>query len=119
MLWLGLRRRLRRGGLYHGQVQRGAERVTPRETMDLRQRWTPSRGPLPPQRWGILPTEEFWSLAALTPISFVFWLAALFFYDWLVSFGLPWWQNGLGCMVFAAVWAGLMERWSRKFFNFK
>lgn len=84
--------------------------------MELRQQLTSSRGPLPPQRWGFLPTEQFWNLAALTPISFVFWIGAAFFYDWLVSFGWPWWQNALGCMVFAAAWAGLVERWSRKYF---
>lgn len=83
--------------------------------MDLRQQLVPSRGPLPPQRWGFLPTEQFWSLASFTPISFVFWLGAAFFYDWLVSLGWSWWQNGLGCVVFTAVWAGLVERWSRKY----
>lgn len=83
--------------------------------MDLRQQITPSRGPLPPQRWGFLPTEQFWSLASLTPISFIFWLGAVVFFDWLVSFGWMWWQNALGCMVFIAAWAGLVERWSRKY----
>lgn len=83
--------------------------------MDLRHRLTPSRGPLPPQRWGFLPTEQFWSLAALTPISFAFWIGAIIFYDWLVSFGWVWWQNGLGFLVFTATWAGLVERWSRKY----
>ncbi|MCY1060261.1 hypothetical protein [Nannocystis sp. SCPEA4] len=29
---------------------------------------------------------------------------------------MPWWQNGLGCLVFTAVWAGLVERWSRQYF---
>ncbi|MDC0669334.1 hypothetical protein [Nannocystis radixulma] len=90
--------------------------MTPRETVDLLQRLTPSRGPLPPQRWGFLPTEQFWRLAARTPIFFGLWFIAGFFYDWLCSFGLPWWQNGLGCLVFTAVWAGLVERWSRQYF---
>jgi membrane protein implicated in regulation of membrane protease activity len=78
------------------------------------QRLTPARGPLPPQRWGFLPTEQFWRLAALTPpISVVFWLGAFAICNGLLSIGLPWWQNGLGCLVFTALWAGLVERWSR------
>ncbi|WP_434422269.1 hypothetical protein [Nannocystis pusilla] len=63
-----------------------------------------------------MPTQPFWSLAALTPVSFAFWFPAVVFYDWLRTLGLPWWQNGLGCMVFMAVWAGLVERWSRRYF---
>jgi hypothetical protein len=89
--------------------------VTPRDTGDLLQRLTPSRGPLPPQRWGFLPTEQFWSLAALTPLSFVFWIVAFCFHDWIRSLGWVWWLNGLGCMVFVAVWAGFVERWSRRY----
>ena len=90
--------------------------MTPRGTVDLRQQITPAREPLPPQRWGVLPTEQFWSLASLTPISFIFWLGAVVFFDWLVSLGWMWWQNALGCMVFVAAWAGVVERWSRKYF---
>lgn len=85
--------------------------------MELLQRLTPARGPLPPQRWGFLPTEPFWRLAALTPpISVVFWLGAFAFCGGLVSLGLPWWQTGLGCLVFTVGWAGLVERWSREYF---
>ena len=84
--------------------------------MALRQQLAPSRGPLPPQRWGFLPTEQFWNLAQLTPITFAFWIPAFIFHDCLVYFaGLPWWQNGLACMAFAALWAGLVERWSRQY----
>lgn len=90
--------------------------MTSQEPVDLLQRLTPACEPLPPQRWGFLPTEQFWSLAALTPISAAFWFVALFFYDRLCSFGLPWWQNGLGFAVFTAVWAGFLERWSRRYF---
>ena len=90
--------------------------MTPRDTGDLLQRLTPARGPLPPQRWGFLPTGQFWRLAARTPILFGLWFVTGFFYDWLRSFGLPWWQNGLGCLVFTAIWAGLVERWSRQYF---
>lgn len=90
--------------------------MTLRETVDLRPRLAPSRGPLPPQRWGFLPTEQFWRHAALTPISFGFWFVAIAVYNWVRSFGWPWWQNGLGFMAFTAVWAGLVERWSRRYF---
>lgn len=89
--------------------------MSSRETVEL-QPQTPSRRPLPAQRWGFLPTRPFWNLAALTPVSFVVWFPAVFFYDWLRALGLPWWQNGLGCLVFMAVWAGLVERWSRRYF---
>ena len=90
--------------------------MSARETAELQQRLTPSRRPLPAQRWGFLPTRPFWNLAALTPVSFVFWFSAVVFYDWLRTLGLPWWQNGLGCLVFMVVWAGLVERWSRRYF---
>lgn len=79
------------------------------------QQIAPSPGPLPPQRWGFLPTEQFWDLASFTPISFIFWFGAAFFCDWVFPLGWPWWQNGLVFMVFTAVWAGLVERWSRKY----
>lgn len=94
----------------------GQEQVGSRETVELQQRLTSSRPPLPAQRWGFLPTRPFWNLAALTPVSFAFWFPAVVFYDWLRTLGLPWWQNGLGCMVVMAVWAGLVERWSRRYF---
>lgn len=84
--------------------------------MDPCRSMIPSREPLPPQRWGFLPTEPFWNLAALTPISFVFWVVAIVIYDGIASFGWAWWVNGLGFMVLAAVWAGLLERWSRRYF---
>lgn len=84
--------------------------------MALRQQLAPSRGPLPPQRWGFLPTEQFWNLAQFTPITFAFWIPAFIFHDCLVYFGgLPWWQDGLACMAFAALWAGMVERWSRQY----
>lgn len=89
--------------------------MTPRGTVDAQQQIAPSRGPLPAQRWGLLPTEQFWALASFTPISLIFWIGAAFFYEGLLSLGWAWWQNGLGCLVFTAVWAGLVERWSRKY----
>ena len=84
--------------------------------MELRQQLAPSRGSLPPQRWGFLPTEQFWNLAWFTPITFAFWIPGFIFYDCLVAYGgLLWWQNGLAAMAFAALWAGLVERWSRQY----
>lgn len=82
--------------------------------MELRQ-LAPSRGPLPPQRWGFLPTEQFWHLAWFTPIMLAFWIPAFIFHDCLVLLGWPWWQNGLACMAFAILWTGLVERWSRRY----
>jgi hypothetical protein len=81
--------------------------------MELRQQLAPSREPLPPQRWGFLPTEQFWHLAWFTPITFAFWIPAFIFHDCLVLLGGSWWQNGLACMAFAILWTGLVERWSR------
>jgi hypothetical protein len=89
--------------------------VTDRGALDLQQQLAPSREPLPPQRWGFLPTEQFWSFASFTPIALVFWLPAGFFYEWLVTLGWPWWQNGLAFMAVLTVWSGLVERGSRKY----
>ena len=35
--------------------------------------------PLPPQRWGFLPTLQFWALAFLTPVAFVYYLGVVIF----------------------------------------
>jgi hypothetical protein len=86
-----------------------------RGTMELRQQLAPSRGPLPPQRWGFLPTEQFWDLARFTPITLAFWIPGFIFHDWLVFLGWSWWQRALACMAFAILWAGLVERWSRRY----
>lgn len=83
--------------------------------LELQQQLAPSREPLPPQRWGFLPTEQFWNLASFTPIAVVFWLPVGFFYEWILTLGWPWWQNGLSVMVFATVWSGVVERGSRKY----
>jgi hypothetical protein len=88
--------------------------VTDRGALDLQQQLAPSRESLPPQRWGFLPTEQFWSLASFTPIVLVFWLPVGFFYEWLLTLGWPWWQNGLAVMLLATVWSGLVERGSRR-----
>jgi len=86
-----------------------------RGTMELRQQIAPSRGPLPPQRWGFLPTGQFWNLAWFTPITFAFWIPGFIVHDWLVFLGWSWWQRGLALMAFATLWAGLVERWSRNY----
>ncbi|MDC0721652.1 hypothetical protein [Nannocystis bainbridge] len=63
-----------------------------------------------------MPTEQFWNLARFTPITLTFWIPGFIFYDCLVYFGgLSWWQNGLAAMAFAALWAGLVERVSRRY----
>ncbi|PCC69877.1 hypothetical protein SAMN02745121_08187 [Nannocystis exedens] len=71
--------------------------------------------PLPPQRWGLLPTDQFWSHAALTPISLIFWAGAAVFFTFFDLFALVWWQQALAWMVFWWVWAGLVERFTRRF----
>ncbi|MFY0539814.1 hypothetical protein [Nannocystis pusilla] len=71
--------------------------------------------PLPPQRWGFLPTNRFWYHASLTPISLVFWAGAAVFFTFFDLFALVWWQQSLGWMVFWWVWAGLVERYTRRY----
>ncbi|MDC0717824.1 hypothetical protein [Nannocystis bainbridge] len=78
------------------------------------QRITPYR-PLPPQRWGFLATNQFWSRAWLTPISIVFWAGAAVFFSLFDLFALVWWQQALGFLAFYGVWGGLVERYSRKY----
>ncbi|WAS91084.1 hypothetical protein [Nannocystis punicea] len=62
-----------------------------------------------------MPTEQFWNLAGFTPITLAFWIPGFIFHDWLVFLGWSWWQRGLAVMAFAALWAGLVERWSRHY----
>ncbi|WP_434418840.1 hypothetical protein [Nannocystis pusilla] len=71
--------------------------------------------PLPPQRWGVLPTNRFWYHASLTPISLVFWAGAAVLFTCFDLFALVWWQQSLGWMVFWWVWGGLVERYTRKY----
>ncbi|MCY0989915.1 hypothetical protein OV203_22440 [Nannocystis sp. ILAH1] len=71
--------------------------------------------PLPPQRWGFLPTNRFWYHASLTPISLVFWAGAAVFFTGFDLFALVWWQQSLVWMVFWWVWGGLVERFTRRY----
>jgi hypothetical protein len=71
--------------------------------------------PLPPQRWGFLPTNEFWQHAAFTPISIIFWAGWAIVFGIFDLFALAWWQQALVWMVFWWVWAGLVERYTRSF----
>lgn len=71
--------------------------------------------PLPPQRWGFLPTNQFWHHAMLTPISLIFWAGAAVFFVFFDLFALVWWQQSLAWMVFWWVWAGLVERYVRRY----
>lgn len=78
---------------------------------------TPSYQPLPPQRWGFLATNQFWVHASLTPISIIFWAGAAVFFTCTDFFNvLVWWQQALGFLAFCAVWGGLVERYSRRYF---
>ncbi|WAS96485.1 hypothetical protein [Nannocystis punicea] len=72
--------------------------------------------PLPPQPWGFLATNQFWSRALLTPIAIIFWAGAAVFFTCTNFFALVWWQQALGLLAFFAVWGGLVERWSRRYF---
>ncbi|MBZ5713693.1 hypothetical protein [Nannocystis pusilla] len=76
---------------------------------------SPLDKPLPPQPWGFLATNNFWSRALLTPIAIIFWAGAAVFFTCSNFFALVWWQQALGLMVFFSVWGGLVERWSRKY----
>lgn len=78
------------------------------------QRIAPYR-PLPPQRWGFLPTNQFWAHAWLTPIAIIFWAGAAVFFTFFDLFALVWWQQSLGFLVFYGVWGGLVERYTRRY----
>ena len=54
--------------------------------------------------------------ALLTPIAIVFWVGAAVFLTCSNLFALVWWQQALGFLAFFAVWGGLVERWSRRYF---
>ena len=56
---------------------------------------------LPAQRWGFMPTDQFWQLAAFMPITFIC----------FNLFALVWWQQALGFSIFYAIWGGLVERY--------
>lgn len=71
--------------------------------------------PLPPQRWGFLPTNEFWHHAALTPISLIFWGGVAVFFSFFDFSALAWWQQSFAWMVVWWVWAGLVERFTRRY----
>lgn len=71
--------------------------------------------PLPPQRWGFLPTNQFWYHAMLTPVALIFWAGAAVFFTFFDLFALAWWQAALVWMVFWWVWAGLVERYARRY----
>ncbi|MBZ5709752.1 hypothetical protein [Nannocystis pusilla] len=64
---------------------------------------------------GFLPTSQFWHHAALTPISIVFWVGAAVVFTFFDFFALVWWQQSLVWMVFWWVWAGLVERYTRRY----
>lgn len=70
--------------------------------------------PLPPQRWGLLPTRQFWARAWLTPIALVYWLGYIGFFSLAESLQSNWWQTALGVCIFHALWGGLVERLCRR-----
>ncbi|WAS95366.1 hypothetical protein [Nannocystis punicea] len=61
-----------------------------------------------------MPTNQFWTLAFVTPISLVFWAGAAVFLLWVHSFAWVWWHKALAFLLFYAVYGGLVERWSRR-----
>lgn len=72
--------------------------------------------PLPPQRWGFLPTLQFWALAFLTPLAFVYYLGVVIFVGLVRHLGYAaWWQIALALLVFHEIWGGLLERVSRRY----
>jgi len=71
-------------------------------------------GPLSPQRWGFLPTSQFWVRAWLTPISLVYWAGYILFFTLADYIQLNWWQTALGVCAFHEIWGGLLERRYRR-----
>lgn len=74
----------------------------------------PYNQPLPPQRWGILPTNQFWAHAFLTTAGLALWGGLSVYVVLANAFGLSWWSAALGFMVFYSGWGGLLERWTRR-----
>jgi hypothetical protein len=81
----------------------------------------PLKAPLPPQRLGFLPTQEFWELAMYTP----FWPLCLVGYICLIEAlayllgvsGFTWWQHVLLAIALTEIWTGIVEFCCRRFFR--
>lgn len=75
-----------------------------------------ARKPLPPQRWGFLPTNEFWNRVARNPLALAVNGVGGIIYLWVLLFcwlPLTWWQQGIAAVIFFELWMGLFERWVR------
>jgi hypothetical protein len=84
----------------------------------------PLKAPLPPQRFGFLPTQEFWELAIYTPIFALSGMGFFFLVEAiadLVGIRFAWWHYALLAFTLSEVWSGIFElfcrralrRWSR------
>lgn len=87
----------------------------------------PLKAPLPPQRFGFLPTQEFWELAIYTPIFALSGMGYFFLVEAIAYLvGIPisrfaWWHHALLAFTLCEVWSGIFElfcrralrRWSR------
>ena len=63
--------------------------------------------PLPPQPWGWLATDHFWSRALLTPIALLFWGPIfLIIFPLTLHFDVVWWQSALGFYLYYQLWGG-------------
>ncbi|MBZ5710667.1 hypothetical protein [Nannocystis pusilla] len=71
--------------------------------------------PLPPQPWGWVATDHFWSRALLTPIALLFWGPLfLIIFPLTLHLDVVWWQSALGFYLYYRLWGGLVERLARK-----
>jgi len=79
----------------------------------------PLKGPLPPQRFGFLPTKEFWELAMYTPfwplsvVGYICLLAALAYVLGVSVSDFMWWHHVLLAIVLTDIWSGIFERCCR------
>ena len=74
----------------------------------------PYHQPLPAQRWGILPTNQFWAHAFLTSAGVALWGGLSVYMILAEAMGLSWWGTALCWMVVYSGWGGLLERWTRR-----
>ena len=87
----------------------------------------PLKAPLPPQRFGFLPTRGFWELAFFTPfwplcvVGYICLIAAVACLLGVSVSDLLWWHHVLLAVALTEVWSGIVElccrralrRWSR------
>lgn len=80
----------------------------------------PLKAPLPPQRFGFLPTQEFWELAFYTPLGalsgmgYLCLVAAIGYLLGIPIGSFAWWHHVLFAFTLSEVWSGIFELGCRR-----